>query len=226
MDFIEVVCICRLGEANKNRFYGLAPLLKQGNKAGYRLHLPRGPDGNKGLAASKLPVNTLQFIRLLAKPAHVGTHERSTEAARQVIPGIDIAIGDGRLSAFVRAPALEQLAMNMDRILRSRSFMQSIHVLRTEEEMARPNPVLEFSQSHVRRVGLRIERRSAAMRVILPDQLRVTLPGVNVRQFIMAVPAPVRSLENRNPALRADAGAGEDEDALFFHCNLVYRKGR
>jgi hypothetical protein len=213
VNFIEVVRIFGLGEANKNRLSGPAPLFQQSNKAGYRLHLPGGPDSNKRLAACKLAVNALKFIRLLAKPADVGPHERATGAARQVISIVDIPIRDSRLSAFVRTPALEQLAMNMDQVFRSRGFMQSIDVLSTQENAAGCAAVSELSQSEMRRVWLRIPRGSATMRVILPDQLRVTLPGLNVRQLIMAVPAPVRTLKDRNPALRADAGAGEDEDA-------------
>jgi hypothetical protein len=35
---------------------------------------------------------------------------------------------------------------------------------------------------------------------------------------------PVRTLKDRNPALRADAGPGQNKNEPFFHCNLFYRK--
>lgn len=73
----------------------------------------------------------------------------------------------------------------------------------------------------MRRIRLSARRAGSTVRVIPPDQLRVALPRFDIRQLVMAVPAPTRALKDRYPALRADPGPGEDEDASFFHCNFV-----
>jgi len=74
----------------------------------------------------------------------------------------------------------------------------------------------------MRRVGPGLARGIAAVRVILPDQRRIALPGLDVRQLVMAASALVRPLENRDPALRADARAGQDKD--FLHQKVFTAK--
>ena len=86
--------------------------------------------------------------------------------------------------------------------------MQTIHVLRTKKAAS---SFLEFSQSQVCGVGLGIASAAPPFRVVLPDQLRIATPCVYIRELIVAVPSPVSALKYRNPALRADSCAGEDE---------------
>src|SRR6478672_10848683 len=52
----------------------------------------------------------------------------------------------------------------------------------------------------------------ATIRVILPNQRWIFLPGFNIRQFVMAVAAPVGPLKDGDSALRADAGPGQDKE--------------
>src|SRR5262249_1172814 len=101
-----------------------------------------------------------------------------------------------------------------------RRFMQTIDVLRAQQEPLRQGS-FEFRQRDVRRVRLRPGSSPATIRVVLPDQLRIALPRLDVRQLVLAVPAPACTLEDRNAALRADSGSGQDEYPIIRpHSNV------
>src|SRR5438270_3049235 len=100
--------------------------------------------------------------------------------------------------------------------------MQAIHVLRAEKDTI-ATLFAPLGQSKMRCIWLGIAGAGATIRVILPNQPRIVLPGCNVRQFVMAVAAPTGALKHRNPALRADSSAGQDEYAAprrHANCSL------
>src|SRR5258708_1798805 len=99
----------------------------------------------------------------------------------------------------------------MDHLLRACGFMQTVHVLRAEKQSAIASLFAPLGQGKMRCIGFGIAGAAATIRVILPNQSRVLLPGLNVRQFVMAVAAPTGPLKNRDSALRADSCPGEDE---------------
>src|SRR5262249_39559886 len=104
---------------------------------------------------------------------------------------------------------------------RSRGLVQTVHVLGAQQEVAGQRS-LEFRQGKMRRVRLGPGSGPAAIRVVVPDQLRVALPRLDVRQLVMAVPTPARPLEHRNPALRADSGSGQDKYSIaLLHTNVT-----
>src|SRR5579859_471371 len=117
--------------------------------------------------------------------------------------------------------------MNMDNALRPCGLMKAIDVLRAEKEAARITRPFERCQCQVRRIRLCAGRPRATVRVIPPYPFRVAFPGLYIRQFIMAVPAPACALKNGYPALSADAGAGQDKDArvcgFVSHCTAKMR---
>src|SRR5438309_10086888 len=90
--------------------------------------------------------------------------------------------------------------------------MQAIHILRAEKDFV-ATLFAPLGQSKMRCIWLGIAGAGATIRVILPNQCRVLLPGCNDRQFVMAVAVPTGALKHRNPALRADSSAAQDEYA-------------
>src|SRR6266700_3845630 len=77
--------------------------------------------------------------------------------------------------------------------------MQSVDVLRAEKKRIRAGGFLQRGQGAVSDVRHGIAGTPAPIRVILPHQLRIALPGFNVGKLVMAAPAPVCPLKNRKP---------------------------
>src|SRR5215472_6033705 len=92
--------------------------------------------------------------------------------------------------------------------------MQTVHILRTKQKLVRSNRFLKISQRQVRRIRLSLARRSATIRVVLPNQRRIALPGLDIRQVIMAVSAPLSPLKHWNSALGADPRSGQDKHVV------------
>src|SRR5947209_10331270 len=100
--------------------------------------------------------------------------------------------------------------------------MQAVHVLRAQKNFV-ARVFAPLGQSKMRCIGLGIAGADATIRVILPNECRIFLPGCDVRQFIMAVTAPTGALKHGNSALRADSSAGQDEYAAprrHANCSL------
>ncbi len=223
MDFVKVPGISGFRQAEKTRPCRLWPLLEHGYKARHGLHRSRGPDGDKRIALFQSVINEVELIRLLTKPANIGPHQRSASAARQRACRITIVVIERWTATSGGTPAFKQFAVDVDHVFRACGFMQTIHVLRAEKQSAVPGLFAPPGQCNMRCVGFGIAGARTTVRVILPNQSRVLLPGFNVRQFVMAVAAPTGSLKDRNPALRADSSAGQDEYAtalLHANCSL------
>src|SRR5436305_10958936 len=101
--------------------------------------------------------------------------------------------------------------------------MQAIHILRAEKQSVAAPRFTPLGQSKMRSIGFSVAGAGATVRVILPNQRWVLLPGANVRQFVMAVAAPTSPLKYLDPALRAYPSAGQDECAAarpHANCSL------
>src|SRR5262249_41664140 len=189
MHLVEIARIGRFFQAKKKCPGRPAPLLEQCDKACHRLHRSLGADGKEEIATLKRLVDAIELVRLLAKPADVRAQERSAAAARQVTSGIGFPVGKAGPAAIRGAAALKQLAVNVNHLRRSRGLVQTVHVLGAQQEVAGQRS-LEFRQGKMRRVRLGPGSGPAAIRVVVPDQLRVALPRLDVRQLVMAVPTP------------------------------------
>src|SRR5438270_2622447 len=98
--------------------------------------------------------------------------------------------------------------------------MQSVYILRAEKKFTVVGLFAPLGQGNVRGIGFSVASMGATIRVILPNESWIFLPGFNVGQFVMAVAAPVGPLKDRNSALRADPSPGEDKyTAARLHTN-------
>jgi Tfp pilus assembly protein PilF/TolB-like protein len=98
--------------------------------------------------------------------------------------------------------------------------MQTVHVLRAEEQSAAARFLVPPGKSNMCRIGFSITGAGATIRVILPNQPRILLPRLDVRQFVMAVATPTGPLKDRNPTLGADSSPGQDDYvAARLHTN-------
>lgn len=137
-------------------------------------------------------------------------------------------VGERGPATIRGTPALKQFAVDVDNVFRTRGFVQTIHVLRAEKQAAGsglfgPGLFGPLGQRDVRCVRFGIAGARTTIRIVLPNQFRIALPGFNVRQFVMAVAAPVGPLKDRNPAFRADSGPGQDKNAavpVHTNCSL------
>jgi hypothetical protein len=111
------------------------------------------------------------------------------------------------------AAALHQLAVHVNDALRPSRLVQVVDVLRAEKE-ALPDRALERREGPVGGVWMADGRLGAPLRVEAPYDLGVRLPSVgrcNLFEPILLPEAPGVT-KGADPALGADAGAGEDED--------------
>src|SRR6476469_7460933 len=90
--------------------------------------------------------------------------------------------------------------------------MQSVNVLRTEKQFTGAGLFAPLGQGNMRGIGFSIEGAGATIRVILPNQGRVLLPGFNICQFVMAVAAPVGPLKDRDTTFSAEPRRCQDEE--------------
>ena len=125
------------------------------------------------------------------------------------------AILHRRAAALRLAARPIQLAVHVDEAARARALVQVVHILRAQKK-----PVaelrLQLRQREMRRIRLRLQAIGAPLGVKLPYQRRILLKSFRRAHVLhpMPRPQPVRRAKRGQPALRADAGAGKDEDAV------------
>lgn len=212
MNVIKITGVGRPLQSHKDRSRGGATLLKHGHKAGHGLHGPGCTDGQKYLAPLQFLLHAFHFVRLLAKPADVRTLQGTAGTSRQTAGRIFVEVRKGGKATAISAAAFKQFTVDMKDVPRAGGFVEPVHILRAQEADARRPGLLKLRQGQVRGVRLGITRTSPAFGIIIPDDCRIGVPGINAGQFVMSAPSPVRSLEDGDTAFRADARAGKNKD--------------
>ena len=187
-------------------------------KTGRRLDHTGTSNGDKHSAGIYGAKQLLHVERNFVEPANVGPDERSAlrtggnVGATVVRSGIAEWIGD---AIGVGTARLKQHPMHVQYPFASGHFMQTINVLRADEH-AITELFFELGQCNVRRIWETRGGVVAAGRVELPDQLRVATESLRRGHIFdaMAFPEAVLATERRDAAFRADASAGENEQAI------------
>ena len=99
------------------------------------------------------------------------------------------------------------------RLLRARALVERVDILGDEQEIAVPRR-LEPGQRHMRGIGLDLGRADPPRVVEFMNQRRIARERLGSRDILdpVAFPQAVGGAERLQPALRADPGAGQDDD--------------
>ena len=111
---------------------------------------------------------------------------------------------------------MEEAAVHVVDVLRAGAFVEVVDVLGAEVEAAR-HLAFEVGEGEVAGVGLGCEGIAAAHGIEPPDEGWICVPGFRGGDvlYTMAVPKAAGTAEGGEAALRRDAGAGEDEEAVM-----------
>ena len=186
------------------------------HKVSRRIHRPRSPHHHHQRRLRNLPLNPIHLQRNLAKEHNMRPHPRPARAASHGAQAlVHHVIRHRRFAALVPAARFGQFPMHVYQPLASRPLMQVVHILCTKKE-ALAQFMFELRQCDVRRVRLSLCAVRTPLRIKLPHQPRIALPCFRRANILNAVPRPqsIRSAKRRQPALGADAGAGEHKDMI------------
>lgn len=187
------------------------------DEVGGRVDRARGADDQHQGGFGDLCVDAIHFQRNLTKEDDVRAQASSAGAAGYFGKAlVDAAVGDGRAAALTLAAGHVKRAVHVDEALRAGLFMQVVDILGTKEE-AVADLGFELGQGDVRGVRLSLLSGGAALGIELPDRPGIALPGFGGADLFDAMTGPeaVFCAEGGQAALRADARAGEDKDAIF-----------
>ena len=140
----------------------------------------------------------------------------STGAVAYVGEGwIDGVVFDGWAATVFLAARLRELAVHVHQALGAGPLVQVVDILGAEEE-AFAETRLQVRESEVRGIRLGLLRGQTPRRVELPHKSCVALQRFGSADVLDAVAGPeaVGGAKGGQSTLRADAGAGEDEDAI------------
>jgi len=175
-----------------------------------------GADDEHDGYAIDLALNAVHFEGNLAEEDDVRAEARTALAARDFVEGaIDGVVGDGRAAALRFAAGLCEFAMHVDEARRAGALVEVVDVLRAEEE-AVAEVGFELSEGVMRGIRHGGLSRGASGGVELPDKRGIAVKRFGSADVFDAVAGPesVGGTEGGQTALRADAGAREDEDAI------------
>jgi hypothetical protein len=110
------------------------------------------------------------------------------------------------------AATFEEFAMHMENTLGAGKLVKIVDILSTEEEAVVNGP-FKGSEGEVSGIGLGLGGDAAAHGIEIPDQARIATPSIRRGDFLDAIfpPQAARIAKCGNAALRAEAGAGENE---------------
>jgi hypothetical protein len=105
--------------------------------------------------------------------------------------------------------------MHMENTLGAGKLVKIVDILGTEEEAVVNGP-FKGGEGQMSGIGLGLGGDAAAHGIEIPNQARIAAPGMRRGNFLDAVfPPEAASIAKRgNAALRADAGAGENEEPI------------
>ena len=186
-----------------------------GNETCSRLDDAGSSNRDEDGAGVERPRDFVQVVGDFAEPADVRPNLAAAFALRnrrRRLAGFRVV--EGRTIASVAA-ALEEFAVHVDHAPRSGLLVKIVDVLRAEKESVL-QAAFEPGQGRVAGIGLRLSGDAAAHGIELPDEPGIAPPGVWRCDVFEAMVAPKagRAAEGRDAAFGADAGAGEDEDAV------------
>src|ERR1700757_4649134 len=127
---------------------------------------------------------------------------------------VEIDVIEGRKRAGVAA-AFEELTVHMKDAAGTGLLVEIVDILGAEKKTI-GDGVFESSECEVARIGFGGGGNAAAHGVEIPDEAMVVTPGIWRGDVLEAVVAPQAAgiAEGGNAALGADAGAGQDEEAV------------
>ena len=195
------------------------------DEPGCRIDLAGGADRDEEVGALHGALDAVHLVGQLAEPDDI--RPQHTDTACRAALAI-LAAGNTRCAH--RAQRRVQLAVHVDETLgrQARTFMEVIHVLRDDEDVA---VARELGEGEVR--GVRLGNRSGgtAGAVERRDELgvaRVPGRGGDVIDVVVGPErgaVPVRRTEGGNAGFGRDAGPGEDHD-VAVHCLLRLSEAR
>ncbi len=223
-DLVERVGVGRGLEAHVEGSHALSPLATEehlSDEARGGIDHTGAPHGDEQIAALHAPRDLVEPERDFAEPHDVRAYEGAARAAWEVLPVAERAAVVMKRCAFttrVAAAGLEQLAVDVNGLDRSRSLVERVHVLRDEEEPLRPECALERGERDVPGVWAHRGGLRPSLAVEALDEGGVCGPSLGGGDDLDAVVVPqaVVVAKGADPALCADAGAREDDDGLAF----------
>ena len=152
----------------------------------------------------------------LQKKTMWGRRRAPQEQRGDFVEGVvDGVVCEGRAPAFGLAAGSGKFAVHVDEAPGASALVEVVDILGAEKETV-AEAGLELGERDVGGVGHGSLRGSAARGVELPDQSGVAMESFGGADVLdaMAGPKAVGGAEGGETALGADAGAGEDKDAV------------
>ena len=111
--------------------------------------------------------------------------------------------------------------MHVQQSPRPRALVQIIDILRDDQQFARPFGI-EPRQRDMRRIGFDLSQPRPPRIVKLVDQHRIANKRLGRRDILdpVPLPQPVGRAKRLQSALRADPGAGQDDDVAYLAHHL------
>ncbi|MBB3898154.1 hypothetical protein GGQ83_001591 [Roseococcus suduntuyensis] len=178
----------------------------------------RSADGNEHVARVQRRLDALHPQRDLAEPDHMRPQPAHGAAGGAGAGKRDVVLPRAIRSAF-QASGAAQLPMHVVQAAGARAFVQVIHILRDQQEIATGPGGVEPGQGLMRWVGRHIPKLRPPGIVEALHMVRVGGEGLGRCHLLQPHPGPdaPQVAEGGEPAFGRNAGSGEDDEVHARH---------